>query len=488
MTEFQATRLAATPSPRGQSLRIAMVLLVLGAILAIGPFVENEFLYLNVAIMGFLAFAPAWYLWRAGELDVFEPIHVVAGLYFVYFGLGAIWLVQSPRDIALKPYLEHFSLQASFICLLALLALQVGWRGILRNRVRSGPTELIPRNLLFVLLPGIAGLAGHFAQFAFSRGIMVFGGLTTSVVQLQQFFMLAWGLTWLLVLTGRVPRHQRYGLLLTMVPAAGIVAIFEFNNKSLLLVLLGVPLVAWWYARRRVPWVQIVAILLLLVFVIFPFNNLYRTYDPNMGVSERMNLTYGEIANWSFKEYWRRSATTFQARVALINPVAAVVRETGRTVPFAHGDTLFTPMLVMLVPRPLWPDKPLSTFGRDFGRLFRLVHLVDDETTIASTTPGELYWNFGPPGVVLGMVVLGFGLRLTYRRYGESTNLDPVNRAIQIVLLVQIVHWGGGLAAELAGMLRTLLMFEGYRMLGSYFGLLKRVPAFPLYGGRGRSR
>jgi hypothetical protein len=159
--------------------------------------------------------------------------------------------------------------------------------------------------------------------------------------------------------------------------------------------------------------------------------------------------------------------------MALINSVATVVRDTGRWVPYESGRTLFLPTLVYFVPRVLWADKPLFTMGREFGETFRLVHILDERTSVAATVPGELYWNFGLPGILIGMAVGGVLVRLLYRRYGEGPALDPVRKAIYIVVLVALVHYGGGIAGQTVMTVRTVLILELFCFVARRMGLLR---------------
>ena len=130
----------------------------------------------------------------------------------------------------------------------------------------------------------------------------------------------------------------------------------------------------------------------------------------------------------------------------------------------------------MSVPRAFWPGKPEFLMRREFAETFRVVHILDQDTRISVTVPGELYWNFDLPGVIVGMALWGLALRFLYRRYGEAVGLDPVRRAIHVVLLIQFAHFGGGFAGQGAAMLRTLILLEAYRWIGRRAGWLRVIP------------
>lgn len=81
----------------------------------------------------------------------------------------------------------------------------------------------------------------------------------------------------------------------------------------------------------------------------------------------------------------------------------------------------YVPAFTFLIPRVVWPDKPVSS-GYTLSQMwFRTRKL---ESNIGVPPPGELYANFGPLGVILGLFVCGKVVRVinSYLRY-HSSNL-----------------------------------------------------------------
>jgi hypothetical protein len=206
---------------------------------------------------------------------------------------------------------------------------------------------------------------------------------------------------------------------------------------------------------------------------VFPVANTIRQVDPRLDTASRVTITSRLISDWDSESYIEATFFAAKKRLALINSVAVVVRDVPRWVPYAHGETLFFPLFAYFVPRMLWPDKPKHTLGREFGVTFRVVNVVDEKTSIASTVAGELMWNFDLPGVMIGMVLWGFVMRGLYRRYGESAEPDPVRQSIHMVLIVLFLHFGAGIAAQSVGVARTLLLLEAFRWLARRMGLVR---------------
>lgn len=328
---------------------------------------------------------------------------------------------------------------------------------------------------MFMVVPAVAGAVGYLSDAALShsRWLGVTGPrIISGAAQLSPLFLYVWALGWLLVFSGQATKGQRRLVLFAFLPMTALILSVSMTNKSGSMTLVGMPLIALWYGRRKLPWKSLAALVLILVFVVFPVYNTFRVLDARIPQAKRLALTADIIADWDLDDYSDRSIGVVKYRLAMINSVAVVIRDVGRWVPFANGETIFLPTIAFFIPHFIWADKPSFTMGRDVAETFRVVHILDNSTRIEITVPGELYWNFDLPGIILGMALWGFVMRFFYRRYAEFEELDPVHRAIHLVLIAQWVHFGGGLAAQTVAVMRTLLMIEIYIIVARQFGLL----------------
>jgi hypothetical protein len=65
-------------------------------------------------------------------------------------------------------------------------------------------------------------------------------------------------------------------------------------------------------------------------------------------------------------------------------------------------------LVYAFIPRVIWPDKPTVTRGAWFTVYLGQARSEDKaRTSLGQTAPGELYWNFGWAGVVVGMAMIG---------------------------------------------------------------------------------
>lgn len=98
-----------------------------------------------------------------------------------------------------------------------------------------------------------------------------------------------------------------------------------------------------------------------------------------------------------------RAQTVFE-RLSLKGSVEMIVTRTGNDVPFQRGYTL-QPLYTAFVPRLIWPSKPDIQTGRLVNTEFSVSRQA--LTYISPSHLGELYWNFGWPGVIAGMTAIG---------------------------------------------------------------------------------
>jgi len=458
------------------SLRLAIFMLFCAAMALLIPFLSNPWLYGLVAGMFACFVTPVWFSRQSGRFDVFESVHAMGFRYFVYFGLGAVWTWQDPWRIAYDRYIPPYLVPAAAVCLVGFVAFLGGYYAPwFRPRPARNERE-IPTGMWFVLIPGAVGFGGTMAAsmwaWASWAGVSL-AGFISSLGQLAPLYYFSWSLCWMLVLAPHTPALRRRLLLAVFVPATLLIVFSDLTDKSRILMMGVVPLFALWYTRRKFPWKTLTVVVLILVFVVFPFANTIRIVDPNLDTTTRVEITSNMISHWDTDHYLFASLHAAKQRLSLINSVAVVIRDVPRWVPYAEGRTLFYPTLAYFVPRILWPDKPRHTLGREFGVTFRVVQILDNLTSIAPTVPGELYWNFDVPGVVIGMALWGMLLRVLYRRYGEAEFSDPVRQSIHVVLLVEFLHFGGGISAQTVAILRILALLEGYRWIARRAGLVR---------------
>jgi hypothetical protein len=225
----------------------------------------------------------------------------------------------------------------------------------------------------------------------------------------------------------------------------------------------------------RLPKFWLVAGVLFVIFL-FPFFQSYRatihgghslartTVVENFGKVLELTVAAKDKVNSG-----RDRAPTFLERGSLKGITSVIVEKSGNEVDFQRGYTL-SPLLATFVPRILWSGKQTVPTGQMVNKIF---HITDsDDIWISPSHLGELYWNFGWPGVVLGMCLIGFicgsvGARFNLAEY------TTVTRVLVIVLTIKllIVGFEGPISDIYVVWLRSL---AGIGLLHLMFA---RVPA-----------
>ena len=112
-----------------------------------------------------------------------------------------------------------------------------------------------------------------------------------------------------------------------------------------------------------------------------------------------------------------RRQQTLLSRITTFNQLSQVgylVERDG----FRNGETLDY-LGFAFIPRFLWPEKPLIAKGAWFALEIGQAHMRPDGSitnAVAMTIPGELYLNFGWPGVLLGCLLYGAILAVFWTR------------------------------------------------------------------------
>jgi hypothetical protein len=91
------------------------------------------------------------------------------------------------------------------------------------------------------------------------------------------------------------------------------------------------------------------------------------------------------------------------------------------------------------IPRVFWPDKPAVTRGAWFTVYTGFAETEAEATTSTGiTATGELYWNFGLPGVLAGMFALGWLFAQLWRMAGTDPRGDIVRTLLYVSLMLQM--------------------------------------------------
>ena len=88
------------------------------------------------------------------------------------------------------------------------------------------------------------------------------------------------------------------------------------------------------------------------------------------------------------------------------------------------------------IPRFLWTDKPIVSDNSSYNELY----FDHAGFGLAITAMGDLLRNFGPVGVPIGMIVLGFGIRIFYAMFIEGLTFSLWRSTLYLTVLSKISY------------------------------------------------
>ena len=172
--------------------------------------------------------------------------------------------------------------------------------------------------------------------------------------------------------------------------------------------------------RQQIPWRGIV-IASLITFFIFSVKTDYRSlisYESPEQYSTipKKVLLYLELLQKRIFGTEKQIAATYERLALRTNNVvlfSRIVYLTPDYIPYWNGYTYNT-LLYSIFPRLIVPGKPIKQLGQEFGHRYNLLDYFDRTTSLNLPQLIEMYINFGPLGVIVGMFLMGLLYRSIY--------------------------------------------------------------------------
>ena len=380
------------------------------------------------------------------------------GMYFIYFGVQDVTdlfdgTLAGPPDGMLSP--------TEVVILVGGFMLVLGYRLVVSIRKPAGPdSQSYDWPLRSILLVGAAlWLMGTGATYFWyfhvvtdktmegTKGIaLLTPALTAGLVLAQMLQPLG---TLLLAYAWRSTRSPSLLAILFATLAVQVLFGFVLDIKGMALSGGALVVATMTFVDGKVPkaWIAGIA---LFIYVAFPVFQSYRAVVTGNGVARTTVLdNFGKtldsvLAAKERVNNGRERAQTFFERLSLKSSVYMIVHGVSNGVPFQRGHTL-TPILSAFLPKILWTDKPDVPTGRIVNKVF---HVTDqEETYISPSHLGELYWNFGWPGVLVGMTAIG-GLCGFIARFNLAESRTVTRLLVMVVTVELVIH---GFEGSLAG-------------------------------------
>ncbi len=270
--------------------------------------------------------------------------------------------------------------------------------------------------------------------------------------------------------------------IILLVLAAQVAIGFLTDIRGLALMPVAMVIVALILTSNRLPVTWIVASI-LGAGVVFPVLSAYRVVvsgqrgmtrtqaAENLGKVVDVVLAYREKLSQasSADGSARQGGQSIFQRASLKTNVERAFERTGVDVPFQEGHTLVEIPLAF-IPRLVWPDKPGVPTGQLFNHEFYPGGSPD--TYISPSSLGELYWNFGWPGMLIGLTLIGALLGFIGQRCDLSAHVS-VTRVLVLLATIYYLCWGfeGAMDVSYVSWMRSLAAIGIFHQL-----FARRVP------------
>lgn len=422
--------MASKPHAKIETYRVSLLVAGLGflalALTLILAGTLNSPVFLILTFLSVVSLGP--FIARRGRINFLEPLYWVCGTFFLHICIRG-WLIASGwRSLQLSsPYLTYS--QAMELLLPSLLLSGAGllsffW-GYFNAPARTLGVHLGKKILLNIPInrKAIWALLGLWVVGWFFRWLSVaYGGsIWLNVIRSAEieFNYAAVGpldllaslhrVAWVGILSLYFLKKKRAPLRVLITLMLGVELGYGFLSgykQFILEPILGI-VVAYYIATRKSNFLKWLPALLAVVLLSGTVVQAYRVQALLLGPEAGMTEVIAGMGNTP-GDAWENVVDSLGNRLVLDNLLLALAY-VPNPIPFAYGATFLPKILLSFIPQALWPERNVA-WSRDF---FAELH----GPYVGGTAPtlfGDLYFNFGIPGVILGMFAVGFLMRLIY--------------------------------------------------------------------------
>lgn len=164
--------------------------------------------------------------------------------------------------------------------------------------------------------------------------------------------------------------------------------------------------------RRKLPTTRVIIVFAVIIAIVVPLITAYRqVVNSNPG-----RLSVGQVLG-NLSTIWNQTQQanssqrgvydTFLWRESRISDLGIIVQRTPSQIPFQSSSKIWEAPVVGMIPRAIWPSKPVLQSGLDFAHQYYQIPSTV-YTSSASTPTGDLYMHGGYLVVIFGMLIVGF--------------------------------------------------------------------------------
>ncbi len=414
-------------------------------------------------LTAFLIISPWLYWIYRKEFSLINPVVYAGWLYFLPAFVGGGFILAGGWNHAyFLNYIENpeYNLPLCLVYVsIAYLGLAFGFMLPFGKVIGEYVKGRLPRwdwtekELLMPSL-GLLGIGIFFNLSALVSGLLGFQRLNEIGVfdALQYFltliFVEANFLLWMIIFKTRNRDWSTYalsGFLVLLIPFRMII----LGSRSSLLQAVIMILVAFTLSGRKLRFQQAAIVLSLGVLALFA-GVIYGTTFRNIKGSESkvsveefadsVGQTFNKLGTDDLSKTMSEAVSSLAERVDALSSLGVVVANYEKLAPYeaAYGleNNIWTYTWTAFVPRILYADKPVVSDARGYSDLY----FDFGENSFAITVIGDLLRNYGPIGIPLGMILLGFVLRIFYAALVENNSPSSWQAMIFYMVLITVSY------------------------------------------------
>lgn len=414
---------------------------------------------------GAVVIAPSVYLVYKRRFNPFHPlVFPVWSYFFPGFFIGGLALAAGLS----QPYFLTFVQDEYYNLPLTFVYIMVGYAGLVAGfsipfarsvGVRVG--NWLPQWKMAdaeIAVPGLVLLALGLATtiLAFIQGILGYQkieevGVYDGIVFLLSLFWLeATFLLWLYIFRSRTISVKNILIIGVLLFTSLTKSAFQGNRGSLVQMLIVISF-AYVFAGRKLGFRQyalgsVLVVAALIVGMIYgtTFRSVKQTQE-RVAIGEYAGLVGEALGKISDQDLGTTVATglgSLAERLDNVSSLAVVVSNYEALAPYEEiwgiNNNIYGDTVTFFVPRVIWPDKPVAIEAQKYADLY----FNFSENSFTMTPMGDLLRNFGPAGVPLGMLALGFLIRVIYAALIEDREFSVWRAAVFYMMLTSVSYEG----------------------------------------------
>ncbi|MCS6882527.1 MAG: hypothetical protein RMK84_01250 [Oscillochloridaceae bacterium] len=379
-------------------------------VLAHPPFLMTIWCVALIGIPGLASFFNPVLIDSIDDLVGINYPYAAWALLLVTTGLASIWLGYGSGLLLFRPSIHSSRFFADLIIVTPHIVLVFYFLVVLVRLVRISVV-----GISYAADPGAWGTFSAFHQWI---GYLESGAyVVVSLVALRVF-----------------QRKWPFGLLILVGVVELIFAIISGTMKPAFWLIVLLALSALFCGYNLLRYIPYILISLYVGIAIVPVTEYLRQNINDLNVNSPSSMVQSSLK--AFRETWGQgvdvgwnmfSEKVMGRQAEISQNIGVILRKTPSELPY-EGFHQFLAIPAYVVPRALWPDKPVITEGVSFSIAY-LNHPSSTKTSSVRTIFGQAYIFSGWPGVVLACIVLGFALALFVRKLAYS-GLAPVYLAL----------------------------------------------------------